>query len=86
VSPAPPAASKIEAQIVWLHELFFSGEHVANAVIVIAVVSVLGLAVGQIRMGPVQLGIAGPLFIGIALGNLGFKINVELLASRASSA
>lgn len=64
----------------WLHDLFFSGEHVANAVIVIAVVAVLGLAVGQIKLGPVQLGIAGPLFVGIALGNLGFKMNPELLA------
>jgi putative transport protein len=64
----------------WFHDLFFSGEHVANAVMVIAVVSVLGLAFGQIKFGPIQLGIAGPLFVGIALGHFGFKMNPELLA------
>ena len=63
----------------WLHDLFFSGEHVANAVMVIAVASALGLALGQVKFGPVQLGVAGPLFAGIALGQVGFRINPELL-------
>ncbi len=64
----------------WFSDLFFSGEHVGNAVMVIALVSVLGLSFGQIRFGPIQLGIAGPLFIGIALGHFGFKMNLDLLA------
>jgi putative transport protein len=46
----------------------------------IALVSVLGLTFGQIRFGPIQLGIAGPLFVGIALGHFGFKMNLDLLA------
>src|ERR1700761_7802693 len=64
----------------WFYNLFFSGEHVANAVMVIALVSVLGLAFGQIRFGPIRLGIAGPLFVGITLGHFGFRMNPELLA------
>ncbi|MBV8093028.1 MAG: putative transporter [Acetobacteraceae bacterium] len=64
----------------WLYNLFFSGEGTANAVMVIALVSVLGLALGEVRFGPVSLGIAGPLFVGIALGHFGFKMNPGLLA------
>jgi len=63
----------------WFYGLFFSGEHIANAVIVVALVSFLGLGFGQIKFGPVQLGIAGPLFAGIALGHFGFRVNSELL-------
>lgn len=37
----------------WFSDLFFSGEHVGNAVMVIALVSVLGLSFGQIRFGPI---------------------------------
>jgi putative transport protein len=63
----------------WLSDLFFSGTGTANAVMVIAVVSVFGLAFGAIRFGPVQLGIAGPLFVGLALGHFGFKMNMDVL-------
>jgi putative transport protein len=63
----------------WLSSLFFSGTGTANAVMVIAVVSVLGLAFGQIKFGPIQLGIAGPLFVGLGLGHFGFKMNMDIL-------
>jgi putative transport protein len=63
----------------WFYNLFFSGEHAANAVMVIAVVSVLGLAFGEIKFGPIRLGIAGPLFIGLALGHFGVRMNMEIL-------
>ena len=63
----------------WFYNLFFSGEHAANAVMVISVVSVLGLAFGEIKFGPIHLGIAGPLFIGLALGHFGVKMNMEIL-------
>src|ERR1700735_2384188 len=63
----------------WLSNLFFSGTGTANAVMVIAVVSVLGLAFGQIKFGPIQLGIAGPLFVGLGLGHFGFKMNMDIL-------
>jgi putative transport protein len=64
----------------WFYDLFFSGQHAANAVMVISVVSVLGLAFGEIKFGPIHLGIAGPLFIGLALGHFGVKMNPEILA------
>ena len=63
----------------WIRDLLFSGEGTANAVMVIAVVSVFGLGLGQIKFGPVQLGIAGPLFVGLALGHFGFRMNMEVL-------
>ncbi|MGD0433975.1 MAG: putative transporter, partial [Acetobacteraceae bacterium] len=63
----------------WFHDLFFSGAGTANAVMVIAVVSVVGLAFGELKFGPVHLGIAGPLFIGLALGHVGFKMNMDIL-------
>jgi putative transport protein len=63
----------------WFTNLFFSGAGTANAVMVIAVVAVLGLAFGNIKFGPIQLGIAGPLFVGIALGHFGFKMNMDIL-------
>ncbi len=63
----------------WFYNLFFSGAGTANAVMVIAVVSVVGLALGEIKFGPVHLGIAGPLFVGLALGHFGFKMNMDIL-------
>ena len=63
----------------WFYDLFFSGAHTANAVMVIAVVSILGLAFGEIRFGPIHLGIAGPLFVGLALGHFGFRMDGEIL-------
>src|ERR1700757_1122591 len=63
----------------WLTELFFSGHETANAIAVLALVAVLGLAVGEIKIGTVKLGIAGPLFVGIALGHLGFKLDLTML-------
>lgn len=63
----------------WFDNLFFSGVGTANAVMVIAVVSVVGLAFGEVKFGPVHLGIAGPLFVGLALGHFGFKMNMDIL-------
>ncbi len=64
----------------WTDSLFFSGSGTANAIIVIAVVAVIGLAVGELTVGPVRLGIAGPLFVGLGLGHLGFRMNMDVLA------
>jgi len=63
----------------WFHDLFFSGATTANAVMVIALVTALGLALGEIKFGPVQLGAAGPLFIGLVLGHFGFKMHPDIL-------
>lgn len=63
----------------WLSGLLFSGEGTANAAMVIAVVAAVGLALGEIRFGPVHFGIAGPLFAGLALGHFGFRMNMDVL-------
>jgi putative transport protein len=62
----------------WLTGLFLSGHGVSNAIVVITVVAVLGLALGEARIGPVRLGIAGPLFVGLALGHLGLRVDSEI--------
>ena len=62
----------------WATALFLSGHGVGNAIVVITVVAVLGLALGETRFGPVRLGIAGPLFVGLALGHLGFRVDPEI--------
>ena len=53
----------------WLTELFCSGHETANAIPVLALVAVLGLAIVESRIGTVKLGIASPLFVGIALSS-----------------
>jgi putative transport protein len=63
----------------WLPNLFFSGHGVANGVVAICLVAIVGLAVGEIRIGAVKLGIAGPLFVGIAFGHFGLKMEMEIL-------
>ena len=62
----------------WAVALFLSGHGVGNAIVVITMVAVLGLALGEARLGPVRLGIAGPLFVGLALGHLGFRVDPEI--------
>jgi putative transport protein len=62
----------------WAAGLFLSGHGVGNAIVVITVVAVLGLALGETRLGPVRLGIAGPLFVGLALGHLGLRVDAEI--------
>lgn len=64
--------------LAWASSLFFSGHGVANALMVMTVVSTLGLMLGEVRIGPVKLGIAGPLFVGLALGHFGFLIDSEI--------
>ncbi len=63
----------------WLSPLLFSGEGTANAAMVIAVVAFIGLAFGEIKFGPVHFGIAGPLFVGLALGHFGVRMNMDVL-------
>lgn len=64
--------------LAWAYSLFLSGQGVANGLMVMTVVATLGLLLGEVRIGPVRLGIAGPLFVGIALGHLGFRIESEV--------
>ncbi|OGS39715.1 MAG: hypothetical protein A3J82_08210, partial [Elusimicrobia bacterium RIFOXYA2_FULL_69_6] len=52
---------------------------VAHAIVIISLVAALGLAVGNIRLFRVNLGIAGVLFSGIAFGHFGITVNKEVL-------
>lgn len=63
----------------WLQSLFFSGHGVANSVVAICLVAILGLAAGEIKIKAIKLGIAGPLFVGIAFGHFGLKMEKEIL-------
>lgn len=52
---------------------------VAYAVLILAGVAVLGLAVGQVKIRGIRLGVAGVLFAGILFGHLGLTISLETL-------
>lgn len=64
--------------LAWAASLLLSGHGVANALMVMTLVCTLGLMLGELRIGPVKLGIAGPLFVGLALGHFGFRIDGEI--------
>lgn len=61
-----------------MKELFF-GDGVAHAVMVLAVVAVLGLALGSIKIKGIGLGTAGVLFSGLALGHFGIGITPPVM-------
>ncbi len=62
----------------WLADLFH-GESVAQAVVVLSLVSAIGLFIGSIRIFGITLGIAGVLFSGIAFGHFKITINPHIL-------
>jgi len=51
-----------------------------HPVLILAGVAILGLALGQVRIRGVRLGVAGVLFAGIIFGHLGLTISLEPLA------
>lgn len=57
----------------WLIQLI-QGETVAHTVLVLALVAVLGLALGSLKIKGIGLGIAGVLFSGLAVGHFGLRI------------
>ncbi|SJZ92063.1 putative transporter [Consotaella salsifontis] len=59
--------------------LFASGEGVANALFAVSLVAVAGLAIGEIKVFGIKLGIAGPLFAGIGFGYFGLTMNEHML-------
>lgn len=63
-----------------LFSLLFSPQSVAWSVFVIMLVSAGGLALGNVRLFDIRLGIAGVMFSGIAFSYLGFAINPAMLA------
>lgn len=58
---------------------FAQAHPVAQAVLVLALVAVAGLALGSLHVRRVGLGIAGVLFAGIAFGHFGFRIDHTIL-------
>lgn len=62
----------------WTSELF-AGTSTTHTVFVLAVAIAVGLAVGQIKIYGISLGIAGVLFVALALGHFGFTIQPEIL-------
>ena len=59
--------------------LLFSPQSVACSVFVIMLVAASGLAIGNIKLFGINLGIAGVLFAGIIFGHFGLDINHETL-------
>ncbi|HEX3000171.1 MAG TPA: putative transporter [Armatimonadota bacterium] len=62
----------------WLTELFH-GATVANAVLILSLVTASGLVLGNFRIAGVGLGISGVLFTGIIFGNFRLTIDPQML-------
>ena len=62
----------------WLLQIQTSHE-VAYSVTVLSLVAILGLAIGNIRVRGVSLGVAGVLFAGIFFGHLGLRLDTSIL-------
>ncbi|HLO75805.1 MAG TPA: putative transporter [Magnetospirillum sp.] len=52
---------------------------VAQALLVLSAVAAMGLALGQIKIAGVRLGVGGALFAGIALGHFGIGMEASML-------
>jgi len=63
----------------WLTDLFTNHESAAQSVIVIALVAMVGLSIGAVKVRGLGLGIAGVLFAGLAAGHFGLAINHSTL-------
>ncbi|MDR2692559.1 MAG: putative transporter [Dysgonamonadaceae bacterium] len=61
----------------WITELF-TGDGVAHAVLLFALVIALGISLGKIKLFGISLGITFVLFAGILTGHLGLKVNHEI--------
>ncbi len=57
----------------------FSSESTASAILFIALVGLLGIALGKVKLISFKLGIAGVLFVGLLVGHLGAKIDPHVL-------
>jgi putative transport protein len=62
----------------WTADLL-AGNSTSHTVFVLAIAIAFGLALGQIKVYGISLGIAGVLFVGLALGHFGFSIQAEVL-------
>lgn len=62
----------------WLTDLVY-GESVAQSVMVLCLVAVLGLYLGRIKIRGIGLGIAGVLFSGLGFAHFGIRIKPEVM-------
>lgn len=62
----------------WIGELFF-GSSIAHQVILIALTIAIGLLLGRVKIFGVSLGATFILFVGILFGELGMKMNHDVL-------
>lgn len=62
----------------WLN-IFISEQPIGGTLLVLCSVAALGLALGQLKIKGIGLGVAGVLFAGIALSALGTRVDAELL-------
>lgn len=61
------------------HSLFGELQDVALAVLLISVVGAVGVALGELKMRGIGLGVGGVLFAGIAFGHFGAELPPDLL-------
>lgn len=62
----------------WILQLF-TGQSVAQTVMILSLVIALGVALGHVKVFGISLGIAGVLFSGLLFGHFQFTINHEVL-------
>ena len=62
----------------WLNDLLW-GEGIAHSVMLLAFVIAAGIQLGKIKVFGISLGITFVLFVGILLGQIGFRMNAEVL-------
>ncbi len=62
----------------WLVDLFVT-DSVAHALLILSIVAAVGVALGNIKVSGVGLGIAGVLFSGLFFAHLGVKVNADVV-------
>lgn len=63
----------------WLFELFIDQNSVPHTLLIISLVVSTGLALGQLSLFGIELGISGVLFSGLIFGHFGSQINSEVM-------
>ena len=64
----------------WFNELFTDQTSFMHAVLILSLISAVGLALGNIKIKGVSLGVTFVFFTGIIAGHFGTAINPEMLA------
>src|SRR5215213_8405952 len=71
-------AARILPRMHWFTELA-ANQPIAHTVLVLAMIAVLGLALGQVKVRGIRLGVAGVLFAGILFGHFKVTLTPETL-------